>query len=116
VSRPRKCRKVCSMPERKRFGPLDLKADDDSFVVMAIDEYESIRLIDQEGYNQEECAAQMNVGRTTIQGIYNGARKKLAEAIIKGKVLRIEGGDFMICEKSGASCGGRCRRHGQEGN
>jgi uncharacterized protein len=112
VSRPRKCRKVCCMPESNRFGPLDMQADDDMFVVMTIDEYETIRLIDLEGYTQEECAGQMNVARTTVQGIYNAARKKLADSLVNGKVLRIEGGDYKICGGSGRSCGGGgCCRH-----
>jgi uncharacterized protein len=114
VPRPRKWRKVCCMPESNRFGPLDMKADDDMFVVMTVEEYETIRLIDLEGYTQEECAGQMNVARTTVQGIYNNARKKLADALINGKVLRIEGGDYRICGGTGGSCGGGgccSRRH-----
>lgn len=95
MPRPRKWRKVCCLPEINRFGPLDSahpNADIDSFVNLTIDEYETIRLIDLEGFTQEECANQMNVARTTVQGIYNKARKKIAEAIVNGKVILIEGG------------------------
>jgi predicted DNA-binding protein (UPF0251 family) len=114
MPRPRKWRKVCCLPEINRFGPLDSahpNADIDSFVNLTIDEYETIRLIDLEGFTQEECANQMNVARTTVQGIYNKARKKIAEAIVNGKVILIEGGDFKLCDGLGKSCGqGGCRR------
>jgi len=70
MPRPMKWRKVCSMPESIRFGPLDLEAHQKDNVIMTIDEYEAIRLIDIEGFTQEECSAQMGVARTTIQGIY----------------------------------------------
>jgi len=45
-----------------------------------------------EGFTQEECAKQMDVARTTVQGIYAEARKKIAESLVNGKVLLIEGG------------------------
>ena len=61
-------------------------------VNMEIDEYESIRLIDLEGFSQEECAIQMNISRATVQRIYIEARTKLAESLVYGKVLKIRGG------------------------
>lgn len=73
---------------------------------MTVDEYETIRLIDLDGLTQEECAAQMNISRTTVQGIYYEARQKLAQALVHGKVLRIEGGEYRLCDARGPSCGG----------
>lgn len=111
MPRPRKCRKVCFLPENKRFGPLDLNIDAGQNVIMTIDEYETIRLIDLEGFTQEECAAQMNIARTTVQGIYNEARKKIADSLVNGKLLRIEGGDYMLCDGTDLTCGkGNCHR------
>ena len=106
MPRPIKWRKVCCLPETNRFGPLDVPAFADGVVSMTVDEYETIRLIDMEGFTQEECASQMNVARTTVQGIYNEARKKLADSLVNGKVLRIEGGEYRICEGKGNGCGG----------
>ncbi|MDF2522024.1 MAG: putative DNA-binding protein, partial [Clostridia bacterium] len=82
MPRPRKWRKVCCLPENNQFGPLNAVVNQEHFITMTIDEYETIRLIDLEGFTQEECAKQMNVARTTVQGIYNDARKKLAESLV----------------------------------
>ncbi len=98
MPRPRKWRKVCCLPDVNRFGPLDPPVDNEYFVIMSVDEYETIRLIDLEGLTQEECSNQMNVARTTVQGIYQEARKKIAESLVNGKVLRIEGGEYKLCD------------------
>jgi len=112
MPRPRKWRKVCRLPVSNRFGPLDFPANIENFVNMTVDEYETIRLIDLEGFTQEECANHMNIARTTVQGIYNGARKKVAESLVNGKVLKIEGGNYKLCDGMGELCGeGGCHRH-----
>ncbi|HRX00478.1 MAG TPA: DUF134 domain-containing protein [Cyclobacteriaceae bacterium] len=114
MPRPRKWRKVCCLPDSNRFGPLDSPADAVNTVNMTVDEYETIRLIDLDRFTQEECANQMNISRTTVQGIYDEARKKLAESLVNGKVLWIEGGEYQLCDGSGSGngCGrGGCRRH-----
>ncbi|MDD6920417.1 MAG: DUF134 domain-containing protein [Eubacteriales bacterium] len=108
MARPIKWRKVCCMPETSKFGPLNLKECDKSHVSMTVDEYETIRLIDFEGFNQEECAKQMSVARSTVQGIYIEARRKIAESLVKGKVLLIEGGEYHLCEGVGKRCGIGC--------
>lgn len=112
MPRPMKWRKVCRLPERNRFGPLDVNMDEEKFIKMTVDEYEAIRLIDLEGFTQEECAKQMNVARTTVQGIYVEARKKLAQSLVNGKVLLIEGGEYRLCDGLGNGCGRGCRRRG----
>lgn len=111
MARPVKWRKVCSLPESERFGPLDFAHRTESQVQMTVDEYETIRLIDLEGFTQEDCAAQMNVARTTVQSIYAEARKKLAEALVYGKVLLITGGEYRLCDGLGNGCGRGCHRH-----
>ncbi len=116
MPRPRKWRKVCCLPGNATFGPLGGPADGQEPVIMTVDEYETIRLIDLQGFTQEECAAQMNVARTTVQGIYNDARKKLADVLVNGRRLLIRGGDYVLCDDMDEGCGfgGCCRhRHGQ---
>ena len=111
MPRPRKCRRVCCLPNNGSFGPLG-KQESLETVIMSVDEYETIRLIDQLGFTQEECAEQMKVARTTVQGIYNDARKKLADVLVNAKGLVIRGGDYTLCESKEESCGcGGCHRH-----
>ncbi len=96
MPRPRKWRNVCCIPEKTVFGPLGSEKESAELVVMTIDEYETIRLIDFEGMTQEECSESMGVARTTIQRIYNLARKKLAGILVDGNIVRIEGGDVGV--------------------
>lgn len=108
MPRPCKMRRICAMPSCKGFMPSDREAC--QTVVMTVDEFETIRLIDMEGFTQEECALRMKVARTTVQAIYNSARFKLADSLVNGKELKIEGGDFVLCEghHSGCHCGKNC--------
>jgi predicted DNA-binding protein (UPF0251 family)/predicted Fe-Mo cluster-binding NifX family protein len=111
VPRPRKCRKVCQMPGIREFRPVGGIPCEDA-VVLTVDEYEAIRLIDRQGFSQEECSSYMQVARTTVQLIYNAARKKLADALVEGLPLRIEGGDYRLCDGKEEYCGcGGCRKH-----
>lgn len=104
MARPRKRRKVCSLPGNFGFKPMN-GIDDKNQIIMGVDEYETIRLIDLFDYTQEECATQMNIARTTVQGIYNDARKKIADALVNGRELYIEAGDFALCEGGNFPCG-----------
>lgn len=110
MPRPIKNRNVCCLPSNNRFGPLDVSINKENYIKMKVDEYETIRLIDLEGLTQEECANQMGVARTTVQGIYNDARKKLAESLVEGKILLIDGGEYRLCDGEEAPCGKVCPR------
>lgn len=102
MPRPTKCRRVCCFPEILEFMPMGETSGDP--IVLTVDEFETIRLIDKEGLSQEECGAQLGVGRTTAQKIYETARKKIADALVLGCSLKIEGGDFSLCNGSAAFC------------
>ena len=110
MPRPVKRRRVCEPPRNARFGPLD-GAPAES-VVLTVYEYETIRLIDLLGLTQEECAARMNVARTTVQAVYASARAKVAECLVNEKELVIAGGEYVLCDGGAAGCGcaGRCGR------
>lgn len=111
MPRPTKCRKVCQLPPVYEFRPAG-ELSDDSIVTLTVDEYEAVRLIDLQGMSQEECGAYMRVARTTVQAIYNSARKKLARALVCGMTLRINGGNYELCEGDEEYCGcGGCAKH-----
>lgn len=102
MSRPVKWRKICCLPLNKSFAPAGRQPQ--GKITMTIDEYETIRLMDLENCTQETCAAAMNVARTTVQKIYEEARRKLADALINGKELGIEGGEFRLCDGHNQNC------------
>lgn len=111
MPRPRKRRNVCCLPRVNEFRPMFGDQPPREVVVLAVDEYEAIRLIDDEGLSQEECSDNMNVARTTAQQIYASARKKIARALVEGLPIRIEGGDYRICDGAEQFCGrGGCHR------
>lgn len=110
MPRPKKRRKVCSLPENPAFLPLNGDAGKEP-VILAVDEYEAIRLIDKEGLSQGECGTYMRIARTSVQLIYASARKKIAESLVDGLPLKIEGGDYRLCDGQETACGpGGCWR------
>jgi len=96
MPRPSKCRRVAFLPGATYFKPagIPLKALEE--VCLSVEEAEAIRLKDLEGLEQEEGAAKMNISRPTFQRILASARQKVADALLKGKAIRIEGGNFEI--------------------
>ena len=103
MPRPVKCRKVCHFPNVLEFFPTG-DYEKKTPIVLTVDEYETIRLLDKKGYTQEQCAASMQIARTTVQRIYEIARKKIADALIDGHPLKIEGGYFIICDGQSSDC------------
>jgi len=65
-------------------------------VILRLDELEAIRLADLAGLYQEQAAERMNVSRQTFGRIIESAHKKVADALVKGKALKIEGGEFEM--------------------
>ena len=90
MSRPVRCRRIGQFPVYRSFSPDDAEAA--GIVRMTVDEFEALRLLDNEGLTQEACASRMNIARTTVTSIYDSARKKVAEALVNGKRLLITGG------------------------
>lgn len=113
MARRCKRRRICAEPICGSFGPKGFDIGSHPVVSMELDEYECIRLIDYLGFTQEECAKQMDVARTTVQAIYASARRKLAECLVQEKELRIEGGEYFVCEGGAMGCGKRCHHHCQ---
>jgi len=76
-------------------------------VLLTVDEYETVRLIDFEQKTHIQCAMQMDISRTTVTEIHASALYKIADCIIHGKQLVISGGHYRICEGTAISCCGQ---------
>ena len=112
MPRPRKCRRVCGLPKATVYVPQGM-TDASQAVILTVDEFETIRLIDNKGLSQEECSAYMEVARTTVQQIYNNARRKLSEALVEGRPFKIEGGEYQLCDGASQHCQHGCWRRRQ---
>jgi len=102
--RPKCCRKISNLPNVNYFQPRCMPLHLLEELTLTLDEFESIRLADFEGLYQEESANKMNVSRQTFARILNSAHKKIAEALIQGKALKIEGGEVEICNNKEFVC------------
>ena len=93
---PRRQRRrwIGGYPDYWEFSPEEQTAG--TPVVMTLDEFETIRLLDREGLTQEQCAERMGVSRPTVTAIYDSARKKVAEALVDGKRLQLRGGSYQL--------------------
>jgi predicted DNA-binding protein (UPF0251 family) len=111
MARPEKLRCVAQLPNVGFFRPVGIPANTLQGVRLSLEELESIRLKDLEGLEQEECAQQMRISRPTFHRILEVARKKLADALINGKAIQIEGGNFELPERRF-----RCGNDGHEWN
>jgi len=94
------------MPAVRRFTPAGLSPSCLDEVVLKVEEVEALRLKDYMGLEQEECAERMRVSRPTFQRILGEAHAKVADALVNGKTLRIEGGHYCLGR-------GYCRRLGR---
>lgn len=88
--RPKKCRHICGEPIATYFKPRGIPMEELDEVILGHDEFEAIRLGDLEGLYQEEAAEKMKVSRQTFGRIIESAHKKIAQALVNGKALKIE--------------------------
>jgi predicted DNA-binding protein (UPF0251 family) len=107
MPRPPKYRRVEYEPQFTYFKPAGIPKWQLEELILSVEEVEAIRLKDMEGLEQEDCAERMNISRPTFQRILTSSRSKLAKAIIKGKAIRIEGGNYRLAEnwQSCKECG-----------
>lgn len=108
MARPVKTKRICGLPGNYNFGPSDGEAMGRS--EMTLEEFETLRLIDYLDCTQEECAEQMGVARTTVQAVYQSARKKVASMLVEGRSLSICGGSYEVCPKAAGCCKKNCRQ------
>lgn len=96
MPRPCKCRRVGFEPGISYFKPRGIPLAELEEVVLMVDEFEAMRLADLEGMYQEQAAERMHVSRQTFGNIVNAAHKKIADALVNGKAIRIEGGVYQM--------------------
>jgi predicted DNA-binding protein (UPF0251 family) len=92
MPRPCRCRKIRCSPDANYFKPRGIPLASLEEVNLTLDELEALRLADFEGLYQEAAAKKMNISRQTFGNIINSAHKKIADSLLNGKALRIEGG------------------------
>ena len=99
MGRMPKWRCVASIPEVTYFKPAGIPYRLLEEVRLSVEEVEAIRLKDLDGLEQEECAQKMNISRPTFHRVLGAARGKLANALLNGKAMRIEGGNFEMATR-----------------
>lgn len=100
MPRPPKCRRVEFIPRYTYFKPAGVPLRILEEICLSVDELEAIRLKDLKGLEQEICAERMNISRPTFHRVLSAARVKIADALIGGKAIRVEGGNFQVAVRS----------------
>ena len=96
MPRPKSPRWIRGAPQRTWFKPAGVPMRELEEVTLSLDEIEAVRLTDLEGLYQEEAARQMGVSRQTLGRISASAHRKIAEALVEGKAIRVEGGTVTV--------------------
>lgn len=96
MARPPHSRRVAFIPQVTYFRPAGVPLRSVEEVCLTIEEAEAIRLKDLEGLEQEECAQSMGVSRPTFARVLASGRLKMADAVLNGKAIRIQGGHFEL--------------------
>lgn len=107
MTRPKTLRLIDTIPTVKWFKPSGVKMCDLEEVSLTFDEIEAVRLADLESLYQEKVAERMGVSRQTVGRILVTARKKIAEALVNGKAIRLDGGQIQYRPPDGFDSGGK---------
>ena len=104
MARPKKFKNICSLPKYNLFKQDSPLMGNFLETILTLEEYETIRLIDNENMTQEECSLQIGVSRPSVQLLYTSARKKIANFIVNGGYLKIERGNYKLCNQPNRNC------------
>ncbi len=115
MPRPRRMRRVRFGVNVDYFKPRGVPVSSLNVVELNIEELEAIRLYDYEGTDQTEAAKKMNVSQPTFHRILSSARKKIAEALVNGKAIQIQGGVYKMPGGDGTGPRAQGRGMGQRG-
>lgn len=104
MPRPKCQRQIAGLPASTYFKPRGIPMSDLEEVILTIDEVEAIRLADHEGLYQEQAAEFMKISRQTFGRVIASAHRKIADALVTGKALRIEGGVVSFAQATKYRC------------
>lgn len=96
MPRPINCRRVAQLPQVNYYKPRGIPLALLQQTTLTVDELEAIRLADLQGLYQEQAAEKMNISRQTLGRILESAHKKIADALVNGKALSIQGGSVKL--------------------
>jgi predicted DNA-binding protein (UPF0251 family) len=99
MTRPPKRRRVEFLPIVNYFKPAGIPLRTLEDIRLSVEEAEAVRLKDLESLEQEQGAKRMNISRPTFQRVLAAARQKVADALLNGKAIRIEGGNFKMAPR-----------------
>jgi predicted DNA-binding protein (UPF0251 family) len=101
MPRPRRKRWIRFTPGVTYFKPAGVRTVDLKEVVLTLEESEAIRLIDFEKVEQSKAGKKMNISQPTLSRLLKSARKKISDAIINGKAIKIQGGTYKMVQPRG---------------
>lgn len=97
--RPKRCRRVWCEPDVDYFKPSGIRVRDNDVINLTVDEFEAIRLVDNENLEQIKAAEKMEISQPTLHRLLYSAHKKIADALCNGKAIKITGGEYTVEEK-----------------
>ena len=114
--RPRRLRRIFFQPDVTYFKPAGIPMVSLKETELSFDELEAIRLVDSKEMEQIEAGKQMKISQSTLSRLLREGRKKLADAIIQGNAIKIQGGNYKMAMPKGRGFGmGRGRGFGGGG-
>ena len=116
MPRPRRIRRIFFNPRITYFKPAGIMLKNLQDSILTKEELEAIRLIDLENISQNKAAKQMKISQPTLSRLLASARKKIADALINAKAIKIQGGNYKMVQPTGRGLGmGRGRGAGGRG-
>lgn len=100
MPRPRRFRRVHTLPDTTYFKPAGIRMRDLEETTISVSEFEALRLKDLLDLEQNMASVKMSISQPTFHRLILSARKKLADAIVNGKAIRIEGGNYKVIRKN----------------
>jgi len=105
MARPRRTRRIFFQPDITYFKPAGIPMVHLKETILSFDELEAIRLVDREGIEQSKAGKKMKISQSTLSRLLRTGRKKLADAIITGQAIKIQGGNFKMAQPTGRGLG-----------